>query len=96
MTALALIPVVGAALVWGPVAVYLLLTGDYWDGGILLAYGSTVIGLADNILRPLLVGRDTKLPDFLVLLSTLGGFVFFGMDGFGQASLSDNSNYPYE
>ena len=82
MTALALIPVVGAALVWGPVAVYLLLTGDYWDGGILLAYGSTVIGLADNILRPLLVGRDTKLPDFLVLLSTLGGFVFFGMDGF--------------
>ncbi|MFQ9866063.1 MAG: AI-2E family transporter [Bilophila wadsworthia] len=82
MTALALIPVVGAALVWGPVAVYLLLTGDYWDGGILLAYGSTVIGLADNLLRPLLVGRDTKLPDFLVLLSTLGGFVFFGMDGF--------------
>ena len=53
-------------------AIYLLLTGDYWDGGILLAYGSTVIGLADNILRPLLVGRDTKLPDFLVLLSTLG------------------------
>ena len=66
----------------GPVAVYLLLTGNYWDGGILLVYGSTVIGLADNILRPLLVGRDTKLPDFLVLLSTLGGFVFFGMDGF--------------
>ena len=47
-------------------------------------------------LKPMLVGRDTKLPDFLVLLSTLGGFVFFGMDGFGQASLSDNSNYPYE
>lgn len=82
MTALALIPIVGAALVWGPVALYLLLTGNYWEGGILLAYGSTVIGLADNILRPLLVGRDTKLPDFLVLLSTLGGFVFFGMDGF--------------
>ena len=82
MSALALIPVVGAALVWGPVAAYLLLTGNYWEGGILLAYGSTVIGLADNILRPLLVGRDTKLPDFLVLLSTLGGFVFFGMDGF--------------
>ncbi|MEI3479374.1 MAG: AI-2E family transporter [Bilophila sp.] len=82
MSALALIPVVGAALVWGPVAVYLLLTGNYWEGGILLAYGSCVIGLADNILRPLLVGRDTKLPDFLVLISTLGGFLFFGMDGF--------------
>lgn len=82
MAVLALIPVVGAALVWGPVAIYLLLTGNYWEGGILLAYGSGVIGLADNLLRPLLVGRDTKLPDFLVLLSTLGGFVFFGMDGF--------------
>lgn len=82
MTTLALIPVVGTALVWGPVAVYLLLTGDYWDGGILLAYGSTMVGLADNILRPLLVGRDTKLPNFLVLLSTSGGFVFFDMDGF--------------
>lgn len=82
MAALALIPIVGAALVWGPVALYLLLTGSYWEGGILLAYGSGVIGLADNILRPLLVGRDTKLPDFLVLLSTLGGFLFFGMDGF--------------
>ena len=58
-----------------------MLTGDYWDGGILLAYGSTVIGLADNILRPLLVGRDTKLPDFRRAAVRLGD-VFFGMDGF--------------
>ena len=82
MTMLSLIPVVGAALVWVPTALYLLATGQYWDGSILLAYGAGVIGLADNILRPVLVGRDTKLPDFLVLLSTLGGFVMFGMDGF--------------
>ena len=82
MTLLSLIPVVGAALVWGPTAVYLLVTGHYWQGAILIAYGACVIGLADNLLRPVLVGRDTKLPDFLVLLSTLGGFMMFGMDGF--------------
>ena len=82
MTLLSLVPVVGAALIWGPAALYLLITGQYWQGSILIAYGAGVIGLADNLLRPLLVGRDTKLPDFMVLLSTLGGFVLFGMDGF--------------
>lgn len=82
MTALSLIPIVGAALIWGPAALFLLVGGHYWQGGILIAYGACVIGLADNLLRPLLVGRDTKLPDFLVLLSTLGGFVMSGMDGF--------------
>ena len=82
MTLLSLIPVVGAGVVWAPVAVYLLLTGDHVSGVVLLAYGVFVIGLADNILRPVLVGRDTKLPDFMVLLSTLGGFSLFGMDGF--------------
>ena len=82
MTMLSLIPVVGAALVWVPTALYLLATGEYWQGGLLMAYGACVIGLADNILRPVLVGRDTKLPDFMVLLSTLGGFAMFGMDGF--------------
>lgn len=82
MTLLALIPIVGATLVWGPTAIYLLATGQYGDGIILILFGAGVIGLADNILRPILVGRDTKLPDFLVLLSTLSGFMLFGMDGF--------------
>ena len=82
MTVLSLIPIVGSALVWLPTALFLLATGQYWQGALLIAYGACVIGLADNLLRPLLVGRDTKLPDFLVLLSTLGGFILFGMDGF--------------
>ncbi|MBQ4615139.1 MAG: AI-2E family transporter [Mailhella sp.] len=82
MTMLSLIPVVGATLVWMPTALFLLATGQYWEGALLIAYGACIIGLADNILRPILVGRDTKLPDFLVLLSTLGGFIMFGMDGF--------------
>jgi predicted PurR-regulated permease PerM len=47
-----------------------------------VAYGALVMGLADNILRPLLVGRDTKLPDYLVLFSTLGGITLMGINGF--------------
>lgn len=82
MAILSLIPVVGSALIWLPTALYLIVVGHYWQGGLLIAYGACVISLADNILRPLLVGRDTKLPDVLVLLSTLGGFMLFGMDGF--------------
>jgi predicted PurR-regulated permease PerM len=49
---------------------------------ILAAFGAGVIGLVDNLLRPILVGRDTKLPDYIVLLSTLGGFALFGINGF--------------
>ena len=49
---------------------------------MLITYGILIIGLADNILRPLLVGRDTKLPDWMVLLSTLGGIALLGINGF--------------
>lgn len=82
MAFLALLPVVGTALVWGPFAIALLLTGSLWQGGVLLAYGVLVIGLADNVLRPILVGKDTKIPDFIVLLSTVGGIALFGLNGF--------------
>lgn len=82
MTLLSLIPVVGAGLIWAPVAIYLFATGNLQDALILTLFGVIVIGLVDNILRPILVGRDTKLPDYLVLLSTLGGIVMFGINGF--------------
>lgn len=82
MTVLSLIPVVGAGLIWAPVAIYLFAVGQWIDALILTTFGAGVIGLADNILRPLLVGRDAKLPDYIVLLSTLGGFAVFGMNGF--------------
>lgn len=82
MTLLSLIPVVGAGLIWVPVAIYLFAIGNWGEGLILTGFGAGVIGLVDNVLRPLLVGRDTKLPDYIVLLSTLGGFVVFGMNGF--------------
>ncbi len=82
MAFLSLLPAVGAGLVWMPVAIYLLATGSYWQGVILIAYGFLVIGLVDNIMRPMLVGKDTKLPDYVVLISTLGGIEAFGLNGF--------------
>lgn len=82
MTLLSLVPMVGAGLVWAPVAVYLFATGSWIQGLVLTGFGVGVIGLVDNFLRPVLVGRDTKLPDYLVLLSTLGGVALFGINGF--------------
>lgn len=82
MAFLSLLPVVGAALVWVPVALYYLATGAVWHSLALTAYGVLVIGLADNVLRPALVGKDTGLPDYLVLISTLGGMAVFGLNGF--------------
>jgi predicted PurR-regulated permease PerM len=82
MAVFSLLPVLGAGLVWVPAAVYLLVTGALWQGLVLFAYGVLVIGLVDNILRPLLIGQDTKIPDYVVLISTLGGIVVFGANGF--------------
>jgi predicted PurR-regulated permease PerM len=82
MAFLSLIPAVGAGLVWLPVAIYLMATGALWQGAVLIAYGALVIGLVDNLLRPILVGKDTKMPDYVVLVSTLGGIEIFGLNGF--------------
>ncbi|OZB15873.1 MAG: AI-2E family transporter [Marinobacter sp. 34-60-7] len=87
MAIVSLLPAVGAAIVWVPAAIYLAAVGDLVSAGVLTAYGVTVIGLADNLLRPVLVGRDTKMPDYLVLLSTLGGIAMFGINGFVMGPL---------
>ncbi|CAH1906161.1 AI-2E family transporter [Candidatus Nitrotoga sp. HW29] len=81
MAFLSLLPM-GAAIIWAPVAIYFLFTGEIWNGVILLAFGMLVIGLIDNILRPVLVGKDTQMPDYVVLISTLGGMALFGLNGF--------------
>ena len=87
MAIVSLLPAVGAALVWVPAAIYLAATGDTVSAVILTAFGTIVIGLSDNLLRPVLVGRDTKLPDYIVLLSTLGGLAMFGINGFVMGPL---------
>jgi predicted PurR-regulated permease PerM len=82
MAFLSLLPAIGAALIWAPVAIYLLAIGAVWKGVALIAFGTIVIGLVDNILRPILVGKETKLPDYVVLVSTIGGLSIFGLNGF--------------
>jgi len=82
MAFLSLLPAVGASLVWGPVAIYLLATGEIGQGIALVFWGAVVIGLSDSLLRPLLVGKNTRMPDYLVLISTLGGMSLFGINGF--------------
>lgn len=82
MACLSLLPAVGAALVWGPVVLVFLANGETGAGLALLAWGVAVIGLVDNLLRPLLVGRDTGMSDALVMVTTLGGITVFGLNGF--------------
>ncbi len=82
MAFVSLLPAIGAALVWLPVAIYFLVTGDIVQGAGLIAWGVLVIGLVDNLLRPVLVGKDTRLPDWVVLVTTLGGMSVFGIHGF--------------
>jgi predicted PurR-regulated permease PerM len=82
MTLLALLPVGGSAIVWFPAVIILFAQGYPIKATILLVVGALIIGLVDNLLRPLLVGRDTEMPDYLVLISTLGGITYFGLSGF--------------
>lgn len=81
MAVLSLLPALGAALVWLPVAIYYLAIGAVGRGVILIVYGVLVISLVDNFVRPFLVGKDTKMPDYVALISTLGGIAIFGVNG---------------
>ena len=78
---LSMLPAVGAGLLWAPIAVYFLVTGAVWKGVALTLFGVVVLTAVDNILRPMLVGKDTRLPGYLVLISTLGGIATFGLSG---------------
>ena len=63
-------------------ALYLLAAGSWQDALALGLWGVLVIGLVDNFLRPILVGKDTRMPDYVVMLTTLGGIAVFGINGF--------------
>lgn len=81
MAVLSIIPGVGTALVWVPAAIYLFATGHTTAAILLSVWCIAVVGTVDNVLRPWLVGRDTKMSDLLILLSTLGGLLMFGALG---------------
>lgn len=82
MAFLSLIPAVGSAIIWVPAAIFFFATGALWKGLFLVGFFVVVVGLVDNILRPLLVGKDTKMPDYLILIATLGGMEIYGINGF--------------
>lgn len=76
-----LLPAVGPAIVWLPAAIWLLATGAIWQGVVVIVSGVAVIGMVDNALRPVLVGRDTGIPDWIILVTTLGGIASAGVSG---------------
>lgn len=81
MAVLSIIPGVGTALVWIPAVVYLFAVGRTGTAIALLVWCAAIVGTVDNILRPWMVGKDTKMPDLLILLGTLGGLLLFGAIG---------------
>ena len=82
MTVLSVIPGIGGALVWVPAALVLLGSGRIWAAIALTLWCSLVVGSVDNLLRPRLVGQDTKMHPLLIFFSTLGGLIMFGVTGF--------------
>lgn len=82
MAVLSIVPGIGAALIWVPAVIYLYFTGQTLAATLLLAWCAAVVGTIDNILRPMLVGKDAKMPDLLILIGTLGGLFLFGAIGF--------------
>jgi predicted PurR-regulated permease PerM len=77
----AIVPVLGPFLVWIPAALWLLLEGSWVRALVLVAWGSLVVSLVDNLLYPWVVGRELELHTVLVFLSLVGGILFFGGSG---------------
>lgn len=82
MTMLSVIPAMGPVLVWLPAGIAMLLFGNTWQGLTILIFGVLVISTIDNLLRPVLVGKDIQMHPLVVLFSTLGGIFMFGVSGF--------------
>jgi predicted PurR-regulated permease PerM len=82
MVVLSVIPGVGAALIWVPAVIWLFVQGATGAAIGLGIWCAVVVGTIDNFLRPRLVGRDAKMSDLMILLSTLGGLGLFGPLGF--------------
>lgn len=82
MVGLSIVPAIGNAVIWAPAGVIMLLTGHIWQGLLILIFGFVVISSVDNLLRPILLGKDIQMHSLLIFLSTLGGLAVFGFSGF--------------
>jgi predicted PurR-regulated permease PerM len=74
--------VVGCSIIWAPAGILMLISGYIWEGVLILASGVLVISMIDNVLRPILIGKDVAMHPLLIFLSTLGGIFVFGFSGF--------------
>ena len=81
MAVLSIIPSVGSALVWIPASIILIAQGSVAAGVGLLVFCGVVVGSLDNVLRPILVGKDTKMHELMIFFGTLGGIMMFGIAG---------------
>ncbi|MFP4315106.1 MAG: AI-2E family transporter [Desulfovibrionales bacterium] len=82
MSFLSIIPAIGSALVWIPAVIILAALGSYIKALLLLLYCGLLVGSVDNLLRPVMVGRDTKMHELFIFFGTLGGISLFGIIGF--------------
>jgi predicted PurR-regulated permease PerM len=82
MIIMAVVPVVGCSIIWGPAGILMLLSGQIWEGIVILASGVLLISMVDNLLRPILIGKDVEMHPLLIFLSSLGGIFLFGFSGF--------------
>jgi predicted PurR-regulated permease PerM len=76
-----IVPVVGSALIWVPASAWMAFNGQWGKAVLILAICGGVAGLADNLIRPLLLRNRTKLNDLLLFISILGGLDAFGLLG---------------
>ena len=82
MFGLSIVPAIGSSLIWLPAGIIMLFIGHIWQGITILIFGSLIISSVDNLLRPILLGRDTQMHSLLIFLSTLGGLAALGFSGF--------------
>jgi predicted PurR-regulated permease PerM len=82
MILMAVVPVVGCSIIWAPAGILMLINGYIWEGTLILGAGVLVISMIDNVLRPILIGKDVAMHPLLIFLSTLGGIGLFGFSGF--------------
>jgi predicted PurR-regulated permease PerM len=81
MSVMSFVPLLGTLSIWGPASIYLLLQGDYLHGIGLVLFGTFVISMVDNILKPLIIGGRTRMPTIVIFFSVLGGIKAFGIIG---------------
>ena len=81
MSVMSFVPLVGTLAIWGPTSAYLMIQGDYMHGVGLILFGTFVISMVDNILKPLIIGTRTKMPTIIIFFSVLGGIKAFGIIG---------------